>query len=58
MNEKEIKTLEDALHGVSAEIIDAIARNLCSELIGKGLTFRQAEGLLDYAKVLLKSAKI
>lgn len=54
MNDQTIKVLET----VPSEQLKEIPNALCNQLINKGLSFRQAEALLEYAKDLLKGAKI
>lgn len=49
---------EKILTGVKTDTIDEIIRSICLPLIGKGLSFRQAECLLEMAKERLKDAKI
>ena len=44
--------------GVSQDTIDEALKGICRALIGKGLTFRQAGGLIEMAKEKLKDAKI
>lgn len=46
------------LIGVAPNILDETIKTLCKTLIGKGLSFRQAECLLEIAKEQLKDAKI
>lgn len=38
--------------------VDELQREICKLLIGKGLSYRQAELLLENTKDLLKDAKI
>ena len=54
----QLKRFPEVLREIPADKREHIAKALCSELIGKGLSFGQAEALLDYAKTLLKNAKI
>lgn len=38
--------------------VEEISRNICQQLVKKGLSFAQAEALLDFSKSLLKNAEI
>ena len=58
MTDDTARTLERALEGVDADTLRDVTNAVCQQLIGKGLSFRQAEAVLDYAKDLLKNAKI
>lgn len=49
---------EKILMGVKPNTIDEAVKSICQTLIGKGLSFRQAECLLEMAKERLKDAKI
>lgn len=49
---------EKILMGIKANTIDEAINSICQPLIGKGLSFRQAECLLEMAKERLKDAKI
>ena len=49
---------EEILRGVDAKALNEIINNICTALIGKGLSFRQAETVMDLAKNRLKDAKI
>lgn len=54
------KELQEKLEscGKDFNAVHAAANDVARSLTGKGLTFYQAEVALDYAKVLLKQAKI
>lgn len=59
MTEKESKEeLGRKLKNVNSEALRTVPHAICKLLTGKGLSLRQAEALLDYAKDLLKDAKI
>lgn len=49
---------KEILMGVKPDIQEEAIRNICGALVEKGLSFRQAEALLDIAKERLKDAKI
>lgn len=49
---------EKILMGVKPSTIDETVRSICKTLVGKDLSFRQAECLLEMAKESLKDAKI
>ena len=49
---------EKILMGVKSNVIDETVKSICQMLIGKELSFRQAEYLLEIAKEKLKDAKI
>lgn len=54
MNDQTINVLKT----IPSDQLREISRELCNQLINKGLSFGQAEALLEYAKDLLKGAKI
>lgn len=59
MTETEMKKeLCRKLKDVNSEVLRTVPYDICKLLTGKGLSLRQAEALLDYAKDLLKDAKI
>lgn len=49
---------EEILYGVDAKTINDVVVNICTAVRGKGLSFRQAEALMDITKEKLKDAKI
>lgn len=54
MSEKEMMQL----YAAGKNKVDDLQREICKLLIGKGLSYRQAELLLESTKDLLKDAKI
>lgn len=54
MTDKERKILK----GVPALVIDAFPGEILELLTGKGLTYDQAEAMLEWGKEILKRAKI
>lgn len=46
------------LREVKPDVIDAAVKAICLSVIRKGLSFRQAEAILDIAKERLKDAEI
>ena len=56
--EKNMEKLCETLKEIPADKRQSISKALCAELVGKGLSFAQAEAMLDYAKVLLRNAVI
>lgn len=48
----------EALHGVKKGRVDDAIMSICTSLIGKGFSFRQAEAILELAKERLKDARI
>ncbi len=52
------KEIEKVLERVDQKLLRTIPDELAKCLTGKGLTFRQAEAMLDYTKDLLKNVKI
>ena len=53
-----MEKLGEILKEIPADKRQNISKALCAELVGKGLSFSQAEAMLDYAKVLLRNAVI
>lgn len=49
---------EKILMGIKPNTIDEIVKSICKTLVGQGLSFRQAECLLEIAKEKLKDARI
>lgn len=49
---------EKIFQGLKPGLVDVIAIKLCQALAGNGLSFRQAEAVLELAKDHLKDAKI
>lgn len=47
-----------ALTGVSSTTVEEVLKGINESLRGKGLSFREAEAVLEVAKDLLKNAKI
>lgn len=48
----------EQLKQVDSDLVKQIPPNICNQLIGKGLSFAQAEAMLERAKDLLREAII
>ena len=54
----EIAGKTEILKGVIPKDFEQILNDICKTLVGRGLSFRQAEVLLDIARERLKDARI
>lgn len=58
MTEIELKELAKRLDGMSFNEAKELGIEIAKLITEKGLTFRQAEGVLDYTKDLLKDVRM
>ena len=58
MTKAEMKDLAKKLDGMSTNEARKIGVEIAKQLAERGLTFRQAEGVLDYTKDLLKDVRM